>query len=343
MKKTVTKIFKNIFILVLLNGIIFFYSSLRSEDKSINKNTEQVEQKIVQKNTDEGKQKIVQKDLKVVQKDEQKVSQGSHSQNSQSNAKVVINQNFQVKKNKNIKKDNSIKNDIENNKISVVKKEESVEPSKKVSIEPSIVITDHPKVVKFSQVRSNIKSSLKAVFSKEKVKNSYLAIDIGYVDYPTGRNLKGLGSLGLSLGLHAGGGLFLELGVFGSRLKIYDTFFSYTNGYSEMNQLNILTSIKYGVTVGKIQPYLGGTVTYAYRRHVDSGTKDFLSSGSIDVGFCGGVNFRFSPKVSAGLSSAYFINSYTTANKYYRSIDSSYKPLENFQYYTLNFNIKTLF
>ncbi len=132
-----------------------------------------------------------------------------------------------------------------------------------------------------------------------------------------------------------------------------DTYWNYPL-FRDLDQYDFSGSAKYYILSGKLKPYLGGSVTYIYRKYQDrmydpNGGSQAIGwndqeTHAVNAGLLGGVDFAISDGIliGAGLDYNFNVMNKTEFNYAQYGLPNT-RPLEEIDYYTLKVSAKMTF
>lgn len=206
-----------------------------------------------------------------------------------------------------------------------------------------------------AETRSDLKKDkAEADDSEGKV---YIGASLGTSEYDA-NNVKNDYAYGFTLGEKLDSHWSIEALVNIAKYKV-DTYWQYPL-FRDLNQYDFGVATKYTLLPGKVQPYIGGSASYIYRKYdtrvyqngcgwgcqqqFDPGTTD-ETTYAVDLGLMAGLDVAVTPNILIGADFRYSVNVFRKTDNtiFDESWASNVKPLEELDHYNFMVNAKYLF
>lgn len=211
-------------------------------------------------------------------------------------------------------------------------------------VAPITPIKEEPPVTSpVSEIKSEIKES-----QEPDMKKWYATGIVGVPSYQAS-NIKTNYALGVSVGTITSPRWAVE-GTFMYSNHNVDTFWDPQGIFRDLDQYDFQAAAKYFLMEGQLRPYLGGSLTYIYRKYSDrvdygssystswsayDGIDDQEETHALNAGLVGGVEFAISPDFAVGGGLDYNWNLASKNDFNSSNIPHNSTPLEEIEYWTL--------
>lgn len=229
------------------------------------------------------------------------------------------------------------------------------EKATQVTIEKVEIIQPAPILKEEKIEAAPISSKMEIKEAKEEGKDKFfVGAMLAAPNYNT-KNVKTNYGLGASVGINLKSNWSVEASFLYSNHTV-DSYWNYQL-FRDLDQYDISGSAKYYILSGRLKPYVGGSVTYVYRKYQDRVYDVYGGGGSaalgwndqethaVNAGLLGGVDFMISESIMIGGGLDYNFNVMNKTEFPYQQygMAGGTRPLEEVDYYTLKISAKMTF